>query len=146
MQVPCRCGHALHWRKVCADPDCECATACPDYVAGARAAGREPTALEIESTRELEQHFSWRSPGGITVTERECAYCQGTFTPRRSDALTCSGDCRKGRHDALKLECDADVKSPCSRRGRFSSERRAATGWGYMTANERLPRRLAGAS
>lgn len=131
--APCLCGHTLHVRTRCTDPECACAAGSPDYVAQAEAMGRPVTDELREYTEAMKVQFGWKPMGAREAT---CDYCLGTFATLRAHTKTCSGACRVAVHRALKHESDADVPSPYERRECFAADRAAATGFGLMTPNE----------
>lgn len=61
-----------------------------------------------------------------------CAYCTGTFQPRRSDAKTCSNACRVALHRRTK-------GAPPTRRRRSSAARKRATGHGVVVDHRPVP-------
>lgn len=131
---PCLCGCAMHRGSPCS---CGCQVASPDYTAASRAAGREPTALEEESTQIVATQVGWRPTGAAeSVTERPCDYCAGYFRPIRPQRRTCSTACKMAKSRALRLPSDAAIPRPFIRRDCFARDRRDATGWGLMTAQE----------
>ena len=129
--APCLCGHVHTWSAPCTT--CPCELYAPDYVAQATAAGLEPSDELRELTRDVASRIGWHRPG---VDRVQCVYCEGWFHPKRSDATTCSGDCRVSLHRARTLESDADLVPVSRRKDRYSVHRARATGRGLMTCQE----------
>lgn len=84
-------------------------------------------------------------PSGDGATDRApCWYCTGLFVPARSDARTCSTDCRSRQHRALKRASVDDVPLASERPlgteedglDYHSEERQQATGRGRLTRQE----------
>lgn len=130
MTIPCKCGHPVHVARAC---ECGCARTCPDYAAGAKAAGREPTKRERKATREMVQQTRWRNPKNAH-TLRPCAFCDRAFTPTRKDNHLCSGDCQS-RTARVKARAEEPL-GPLYRDDCFSKERAYATGNGLLTRDE----------
>jgi hypothetical protein len=73
-----------------------------------------------------------------TASSVPCPYCLGGFVPQRSDAVYCSGDCRKHVHRARKPATLDDVVLASLREGEdpYSVERQRASGRGRLTHRE----------
>lgn len=127
---PCKCKHPLHTGRTC---HCGCERSCPDYVAGARAAGRKPTKADRRYTREMVLQTGWRSPRNAHP-RIECAFCPGEFFPRRRDQRYCCGDCQTRYDRAARREMPP--VGPASREACFSRERQWATGNGLLLPRE----------
>lgn len=47
----------------------------------------------------------------LALVSRSCASCDRLFQAKRSDAVTCSGACRKRRFDARRAALIADLSA-----------------------------------
>lgn len=69
--------------------------------------------------------------------ELVCAFCQQVFRADRPHAKTCSGACRVMLHRALKKPAKVAQAMLAQDWGEsYSEERKAATGWALLTAQE----------
>lgn len=77
------------------------------------------------------------APASVTTRVRTvCPYCLGRYWPARSDAVYCSGACRKAAFMALALPDYGHVDPPSIRRDSWSGDRAEATGFGSITRRE----------